>query len=131
MVEVYQKHNVILTVNGVCSVNTKDPEAAAAREKVAQIVTAHPHVLQMHGFYLHRAEKTLRFDIVSFDAPNRGQVYREFCEAVQQAYPDYTNFVILAYFCSSFLRRVPSPSGWLASMSSLSACTSGSARMLS
>ena len=91
MVEVYQKHNVLLTAIGVYSVNTKDPEAAAAREEVSRIVLAHPHVLQMHGFYLDRAEKTLRFDIVvSFDAKDRGQVYREVCEAVQQAYPDYT-----------------------------------------
>ena len=91
MVEVYQKHNVILTAIGVYSVNTSDPEAAAAREAVSRIVLAHPHVLQMHGFYLDRAEKTLRFDfVVSFNASDRGQVYREVCEAVQKAYPDYT-----------------------------------------
>jgi cation diffusion facilitator family transporter len=91
MVEVYQKHDVILTAIGVYSVNTKDPEAAEAREAVAEIVTGHPHVLQMHGFYLDWAEKTLRFDfVVSFDAPDRGAVYREVCDAVQKAYPDYT-----------------------------------------
>ena len=91
MVEVYQKHNVILTAIGVYSVNTRDPEAAAAREEVSRIVLAHPHVLQVHGFYLDRAEKTLRFDfVVSFAAPDRGAVYREVCASVQQAYPDYT-----------------------------------------
>ena len=91
MVEVYQKHDVILTAIGVYSVNTKDPEAAAAREEVSRIVMAHPYVLQIHGFYLDKAEKLLRFDfVVSFDAPDRGQVYREICESVQQAYPDYT-----------------------------------------
>lgn len=91
MLDVYQKHNVLLTAIGVYSVNTKDPEAAAAREEVSRIVLAHPHVLQMHAFYLDRAEKTLRFDIVvSFDAKERGQVYREVSEKVQQAYPDYT-----------------------------------------
>ena len=91
MVEVYQKHDVILTAIGVYSVNTKDPEAAAAREEVSRIVMAHPYVLQIHGFYLDKAEKLLRFDfVVSFDAPDRGQVYREVCESVQQAYPDYT-----------------------------------------
>ena len=90
MVEVYQKHNVLLTAIGVYSVNTRDPEASAAREAVSEIVTANPYVLQMHGFYLDKAEKTLRFDIVvSFDAPDRGQVYREVCESVQKAYPDY------------------------------------------
>jgi cation diffusion facilitator family transporter len=90
-IDVYQKHNVILTAIGVYSLNTSDPEAAAARENVRKLVTENPHVLQMHGFYLDKAEKTLRFDIVvSFDAKDRRQVYREVCDKVQREYPDYT-----------------------------------------
>ena len=89
-VDVYQKHNVILTAVGVYSYNTKDPDAAAARENVARIVSENPHVLQMHGFYLDKAEKTIRFDIVvSFDAKDRKQVHREVIGRVQEAYPDY------------------------------------------
>ncbi len=89
--EVHQKHNVILTGIGVYAFNTKDPEAAAAREKIARIATANPYVLQMHGFFMDKEEKLLRFDIiVSFDAEDRRQVYREVCEAVQKEYPDYT-----------------------------------------
>ena len=89
-VDVFQKYDVILTAIGVYSINTKDPEAAAAREKVHQIVTGNPYVLQMHGFYLDKAEKMLRFDIVvSFDAKDRGQVYREILDEVQKEYPDY------------------------------------------
>jgi len=88
--DVYQKHNVILTAIGVYSYNTKDPEAAAARKKIARISAENPYVLDMHGFYLDREEKTLRFDIVvSFDAKDRKQVYREVCESVQKEYPEY------------------------------------------
>ena len=90
-VDVIQKHNVILTAISVYSINTKDAEAVAARERVAEIVRTNPHVLQMHGFYLDKAEKTLRFDIVvSFDAKDRRQVYQDICEKVQREYPDYT-----------------------------------------
>lgn len=90
-VDVIQKHNVILTAIGVYSINTKDAEAMAARERVAEIVKSNPYVLQMHGFYLDKAEKTLRFDfVVSFDAKDRMQVYREICENVRREYPDYT-----------------------------------------
>ena len=90
-VDVFRKHNVILTAIGVYSYNTKHPEAAAAREQVSRIAAEHPYVLQMHGFYLDKAEKTIRFDIVvSFDAKDRSQVYREISEKVQEAYPDYT-----------------------------------------
>ncbi len=95
-VDVYHKHDVILTAIGVYSINTHDPEAAAAREKVLRIVMGVPHVLQMHAFYLDRAEKTLRFDIiVSFDAKDRRQVYQEVCEKVQKEYPDYTLQVVM------------------------------------
>jgi hypothetical protein len=81
---------VILTAIGVYSYNTKDPEAAAARKKIARIAAENPYVLDMHGFYLDREEKTLRFDIVvSFDAKDRKQVYREVCESVQKEYPEY------------------------------------------
>lgn len=90
-VDVYQKHDVILTAIGVYSVNTKDPEAVEARDKVTEIVMSHEHILQIHGFYFDKPGKMIRFDIVvSFDAPDRRQVYREVCEAVQEAYPDYT-----------------------------------------
>ena len=89
--DVYQKHHVILTAIGVYSVNTKDPEAVEAREKVTGIVMSLEHVLQIHGFYYDKAEKTIRFDfVVSFDAPDRRKVYQDVCEAVQKAYPDYT-----------------------------------------
>lgn len=88
--DVYKKHDVILTAIGVYSVNTKNPEAVEARNKVTGIVMSHEHVLQMHGFNYDKSEKLIRFDIVvSFDAPDRRKVYKEVCEAVQNAYPDY------------------------------------------
>lgn len=89
--DVYQKHHVILTAVGVYSVNTRDPEAVEAREKVRKMVMENPYVLQMHGFYLDKQEKTIRFDLViSFDAPDRAAVHREICEKVHKLYPDYT-----------------------------------------
>ncbi len=88
--KVFEKHKVILTAVGVYSHNTTDPEAIAARDKVAAIVTEDPHVLQMHGFYMDREDKMMRFDIVvSFDAKDRSKVYHEAIEKVQKAYPGY------------------------------------------
>ncbi len=90
-VKVYEDHNIILTAIGVYSYNTKDPEARDAREKVSKLVTGVPGVIQMHGFYIDKAEKTIRFDIVvSFDAKDRKDVYRKVCEKVQKEYPDHT-----------------------------------------
>ena len=87
---VYKQHNVILTAIGVYSVNTKDAEAIEVREKIREIVFAHPHVRQMHGFYLIREEKTIRFDLViSFDAKDRKAAFAEAVADVQKAFPDY------------------------------------------
>lgn len=90
-IKIYQEHNVILTAIGVYSYNTKDPEAVEARLKVAEIVLNIPHVIQMHGFYLDKVEKTIRFDfVVNFDAKDRNEVYKEVCAKVHSEFPDYT-----------------------------------------
>lgn len=89
-IAVHSKHNVILTAVGVYSINTKDDEAKSVEEKVRGIVFAHEHVLQMHGFYLTKETNTIRFDVVvSFDAPNRRETYKQIVAAVQKEYPDY------------------------------------------
>ena len=90
-VAVFEKHQVILTAIGVYSVNTKDPEVIEARRKVREIVFSHPYIKQMHGFYIVKDQKAMRFDLViSFDAKDRYAVYREVVEDVQKAFPDYT-----------------------------------------
>ena len=90
MTKVYSEHRVILTAIGVYSVNTKDEEIIQAKKRVEEIVLSREHVRQMHGFYLTKEEKKIRFDIVvSFDAKDRKAVYAEVVDAVQKAFPDY------------------------------------------
>ena len=88
--KVLQEHHVILTAIGVYSVNTKDEAVIQTKRQVQEIVFAHEHVRQMHGFYLLKDQKTMRFDIViSFDANDRRAVYTEVVADVQKAFPDY------------------------------------------
>jgi cation diffusion facilitator family transporter len=90
-VRVYAECRVILTAIGVYSRNTTDEEAIAVRREVEQIALAHEHVLQLHGFYLDREKKRMRFDLViSFDAKDRFAVYQAVHAAVLEQYPDYT-----------------------------------------
>ena len=90
-VAVFEEHQVILTAIGVYSVNTQDEEIIATREQVRDIVFSHEYVRQMHGFYLAKERKEMRFDVVvSFEAPNRRAVYQEVVADVQAAFPDYT-----------------------------------------
>ena len=60
------------------------------QKKVREIICSYPHVKQMHGFYMNRTEKTMRFDIVvSFDAKDRRAVFADAVAAVREAFPDY------------------------------------------
>ncbi|MCR5727256.1 MAG: cation diffusion facilitator family transporter [Lachnospiraceae bacterium] len=89
-VKVYEEHKVILTAIGVYSVNTKDAEIIEVYKKVKDLVLSHEYVRQIHGFYMDKEKKTLRFDIVvSFDAEDRRAVYGKVIEAVGNEYPGY------------------------------------------
>lgn len=88
---VLKEHNVILTAVGVYSVNTRDEEVIRVRKKVKEIAFSHKYVTQVHGFYLIREEKSMRFDIVvSFDAGDRAAVFNEVMADIRKEYPDYT-----------------------------------------
>jgi hypothetical protein len=44
----------------------------------------------MHGFYMDKDTKSMRFDtVISFGADDRRAVYRSVCDDVQKAFPDY------------------------------------------
>ena len=88
--KVLKEHHVALTAIGVYSVNSKDEEVIQARKKVGEIVLSHEHVRQIHGFYLLKDQKAMRFDVVvSLDAKDRRAVYEEVVADVQKAFPDY------------------------------------------
>ena len=89
-IEVLKEHNVILTAIGVYSTNTKDEEVIRTRTEVSRIVLSHEHVRQIHGFYLVKEKKMIRFDIVvSFDAKDRKAVYEDVVSEVAKAFPGY------------------------------------------
>lgn len=89
--EVFAKHNVVLTAVGIYSVNTKNDSAAKMRDEIYKKVRSNEYVLETHGFYADEKTKTVRFDIVvSFDAPDRREVYSEIKSEMEKLYPDYT-----------------------------------------
>ena len=94
--KVYREHGVIMTAVGVYAVNTRDAEAVRMREEIGNLALAQEHVKQMHGFYLNREKKLVRFDlVVSFDAPDRGAVCSAVKEKVKAMYPDYTVMIAM------------------------------------
>ena len=91
MLDVNQKHNVILTAVGVYSVNTQDPEVIRFRKEISERVLSHEYAKQVHGFFYNKTEKAVRFDVViSFDADSRQAVLEKIREDLSQKYPEYS-----------------------------------------
>ncbi len=88
--DVRREHNVLLAAIGIYSHNTKDADIISMRERVAHIATSHEHVNQVHGFYVDKDTKRIRFDmVISFDAKDRVALYEHVMEDLKAEFPDY------------------------------------------
>lgn len=96
MMEVMKQHRVALTAIGVYSYNTQDEEVSRVEKKVREIAFAHQYVRQIHGFYLTKETKNIRFDLViSLEAADRRAAFQEVVDDVQREFPDYGLSVIM------------------------------------
>lgn len=87
---VFRETGVILTGVGVYSYNTQDAESREIRQTVTRAVMAHEGVLQVHGFYIDRPSRTMRFDLVfSFDVDSKKALEAIYAE-LGALYPDYS-----------------------------------------
>lgn len=87
---VFEKHRVLLTAVSVYSINCHDEEIMAMKQKIKEIIAGREFVRGVHGFYINKHEKQMRFDVVvSFDAPSRREVCNGAVAAVKDAFPDY------------------------------------------
>lgn len=91
--DVYHKTGVILTGISAYSYNTKDDAVSQIRNKIHNVIFNHDFVLQMHGFYINKETKEIRFDaVMSFDiAADEG--VNILMKDLREDFPEY-NFVI-------------------------------------
>ena len=87
--KVFKATGVHLSGVTVYSYNTRDPEAAQMREQVSQLVMKHPWALQVHGCYVDRTKKTMRFDVVVTFGRDREPLIQELQQEITRLYPDY------------------------------------------
>ena len=91
---VLEGSGVYLTGISIYSQNTTDPEIIATRTEILKKVMAHPYSLQMHGFYINRETREMRFDVVlSFDY-NRDACIRELTQELGEMFPDYSITIV-------------------------------------
>lgn len=89
-IKVYTEYNIIITAIGIYAVNTNDPDVMHLRSNIYKIADETDYILQIHGFYLDKIKKIIKFDIiVSFDAEDRDEVYNAFVRKIENLYPDY------------------------------------------
>lgn len=92
--KIYREMGIILVGVGVYSHNTQDEQAMAIRQAVTKQVLAHPWALQIHGFYLDKEARAMRFDVViSFDIPHKEGI-SILQQEMQTAYPDYRILIV-------------------------------------
>ncbi len=93
---VFKKYGVILHTIGVYSANTKDKDVLAIQKNIQDIVFSHKEVLQMHGFYLDKADKIISFDIIiDADAKNPEAIYKQIYDEIQNTHKDFAVNVAL------------------------------------
>ncbi len=93
---VAREHRVMLTGVGIYPVNTTDPEVIEMRKHISTIVKAHDYIEQMHGFYVEKETKEIRFDVVvSFETLDHIKVKEVIEEEVRKAYPEYNCRVVV------------------------------------
>ena len=87
--EVYHKTGVILTGIGAYSYNTKDDEISTIRNKVQEVIFSHDFALQMHGFYVDKVNKEMRFDVVMTFDINHSEGVEILVKELKKVFPEY------------------------------------------
>lgn len=87
---IYKENNVALSAIGIYSHNSDTSEAAKYLEGIKEITDQYKDVMQIHGFYLSKEDKLIKFDIIiSFDAKDREEQFKEIREKISKKYPDF------------------------------------------
>ena len=91
-----EKYGIVLHTIGIYSVNTKDKNIRKIKNDIHAIVFSHTGILQMHGFYVDEADKTISFDIIiDFNVKNREKLYKELYDEIQDKFKEYKIIIAL------------------------------------
>lgn len=88
---VMKKHGVYLTAIGIYSKNLSDKDVHDMEMEIRKLALSCEMVKGMHGFYLDKEDKDVRFDLViSLEKGDRRSYYNKAVETIREKYPDYT-----------------------------------------
>lgn len=90
---IYQEFGIILTI-GIYAANDKG-EFGEIKKALTEILKEYKNVLQVHGFYVDKADNVYFDLIIDFETENREEVKNEIVEKLKEKYPKYNYNVIL------------------------------------
>lgn len=87
--EIFKKYGVILTI-GIYASNTEKTEYVKIKDKIRELIKAHPTILQMHGFYVDSDKMLISFDLVfDFSEKESSRIIAEISSKLEEKYPKY------------------------------------------
>lgn len=88
--DIFNEFGIYLSAIGVYSVSSHDDEIINMREDIRKLALSDNYIHQMHGFYVDKVKKQMRFDlVVSFEAPDRQAVYNDALGKIKEQYKEY------------------------------------------
>ena len=95
---VFKKYGVILHTIGIYSINTKDKNIIKIQKEIHDIVFSHKGILQMHGFYIDKEEKTISLDIViDYNVKEKEELYKHIYQEIENRYKSYKVSITLDF----------------------------------
>ena len=92
---IYAKYKIALTV-GIYASNENSKEGKEIKDFINEVVKDYPNILEVHGFYLDKENKIVKFDLViSFDEKKPYDLIATISRLVKDKYPDYTYYINL------------------------------------
>ena len=92
--KIYKEYGIALTI-GIYAANDKG-EFGEMKKELAKIIKGYSSILQVHGFYVNKADKNVYFDLIlDFDEKNKEQVLKDVIAEMKNKYKEYNFNVIL------------------------------------
>lgn len=92
---VYYSYGIILTV-GIYASNTTDEKYAEIKNRLYELISDYPEIIQMHGFYVDAEKKHVSFDLVmDFGSERKMTIRDSLIDQMKQDYPEYDFVMVL------------------------------------
>lgn len=89
----YAEHQVILTV-GIYANNDSD-DVTNVKKDLVDVLSKHPEVIQMHGFFLDSEKHAVTFDLIlDFKADNHPEIIAKIKSEIKELHPEFDYYVI-------------------------------------